>query len=126
MMSRPGIRLRAQNTAMGKVLLSTLSDDEAVRRFDPEAVPTPNSARSVGDFLAGLARTRKRGFAVENQENELGVTCVAIGVPDRENRVVAAISVSAPSVHLPARRYTEVVEYLQGVAPALSPLLPIA
>jgi IclR family acetate operon transcriptional repressor len=124
MMSRPGIRLRAQNTAMGKMLLSTLSDDEAARRFDPEAVPTPNSARSVDDFLAGLARTRKRGFAVENQENELGVTCVAIGVPDRENQFAAAISVSAPSVHLPARRYPEVVGYLRSIAPTLSPLLP--
>ena len=36
MMSRPGLRLRAQNTAMGKALLSTLSDSEAARPFRPE------------------------------------------------------------------------------------------
>lgn len=124
MMSRPGIRLRAQNTAMGKVLLATLSDEEAARRFDAAAAATPNSARSREDFLAGLARTRKRGFAVENQENELGVTCVAVGVPDRDGRVAAAISVSAPSVHMPARRYAEAVQYLRDAQPVLSPLLP--
>ncbi len=123
MMSRPGVRLRAQNTAMGKVLLSTLSDDEASRRFDPDAAPTPNSARSLEDFLTGLARTRKRGFAVENQENELGITCVAVGIPDREGRVAAAISVSAPSVHMPTRRYAEVVGYLREAQPVLSPLV---
>ncbi len=125
MMSRPGLRLRAQNTALGKVLLSAMPDSEAASRFDPEATPTPNSARTKDEFLAGLARTRKRGFAVENQENELGVTCVAIGIPDREGRVTAAISVSAPSVHMPARRYAEVVESLRDARPALSPLLPL-
>ena len=124
MISRPGIRLRAQNTAMGKILLSTLSDGEAARRFDASATPTPNSARSLDDFLAGLARTRKRGFAVENQENELGITCVAIGIPDREGRIAAAISVSAPSVHMPARRYAEMVTYLREAQPVLSPLVP--
>ncbi len=124
MLSRPGIRLRAQNTAMGKMLLSTLPDSEAARRFDPNATRTPNSAHTLEDFLAGLARTRQRGYAVENQENELGITCVAIGIPDLEGRIAAAISVSAPSVHLPARRYTEMVRYLREAQPSLSPLIP--
>jgi DNA-binding IclR family transcriptional regulator len=105
-------------------LLSTLSDDEAARRFDPDAVPTPNSARSLDDFLSGLARTRRRGFAVENQENELGITCVAIGIPDRDGEVSAAVSASAPSVHMPARRYAEVVQHLRDAQPILSPLVP--
>lgn len=124
MMSRPGLRLRAQNTAMGKALLATLSDGEASRLFDPDACATPTSARSPEDFLAGLARTRRRGYAVEEQENELGITCVAIGVPDGEGRVTAALSVSAPSVHMPKRRYGEIVRYLRDAKSALSPLLP--
>jgi IclR family acetate operon transcriptional repressor len=123
MMSRPGIRMRAQNTAMGKVLLSTMADDDAARLFDADAAPTPNSARSLSDFLSGLDRTRRRGFAVENQENELGITCVAIGVRDRDGVVSAAVSASAPSVHMPARRYPEVVRYLRDAQEVLSPLL---
>jgi IclR family acetate operon transcriptional repressor len=125
MMSRPGIRLRAQNTAMGKVLLSSLSDSEAALRFDPASTPTPHSVRSVKAFLAGLDRTRQRGYAVEDQENELGITCVAIGIPDGQGHTTAAISVSSPSVHMPAKRCTEVVEYLRDAQAALSPLLPI-
>ena len=124
MISRPGIRLRAQNTAMGKILLSSLSDDEAVRRFDPNTTPTPNSVRSTKDFLAGLAATRERGYAVEDQENELGITCVAIGIPDGHGRMAAAISVSAPSVHMPAERCADVVADLRDAQPALSRLLP--
>lgn len=124
MMSRPGIRLRAQNTAMGKVLLSALPDGEAAARFDPKSTPTPNSVHSLKLFLAGLAETRERGYAVEDQENELGITCVAIGIPDVQGRTAVAISVSAPSVHMPESRCAEVVEYLRDAERALSPLLP--
>jgi IclR family acetate operon transcriptional repressor len=124
MMSRPGLRLRAQNTAMGKILLSSLSDSEAAHRFDPDAVPTPHSVRSLKEFLAGLTRVRKDGYAVEDQENELGITCVAIGIPDGQGRIAASISVSAPSVHMPAERHAEVVGYLRDAQFALSPLLP--
>jgi len=49
---------------------------------------------------------------------------VAIGIPDGEGRVTAAISVSAPSVHMPTRRYSEVVQCLRDSRPALTPLLP--
>jgi IclR family transcriptional regulator, acetate operon repressor len=123
MMSRPGMRLRAQNTAMGKILLADMSDSDASGRFDLDASATPNSARSLKNFLAGLAETRERGYAVDDQENELGITCVAIGIPDTQGRTTAAISVSAPSVHMPAQRYAEVLEYLREARLALTPLL---
>ncbi|WP_006246505.1 IclR family transcriptional regulator [Mycolicibacterium tusciae] len=124
MMSRPGLRLRAQNTAMGKALLSALPDSEAAARFDPDATPTPHSVRSVEEFLAGLAQTRDRGYAVEDQENELGITCVALGIPDAHGRTAVAISVSAPSVHMPQTRCAEVVEYLRDAQRGLRPILP--
>jgi DNA-binding IclR family transcriptional regulator len=123
MMSRPGLRLRAQNTAMGKALLSALPGSEAATRFDPNATPTPYSVRSVEEFMAGLAQTRERGYAIEDQENELGITCVAIGIPDAHSRTAVAISVSAPSVHMPATRCADVVGYLRDAERALSPLL---
>jgi IclR family acetate operon transcriptional repressor len=123
MMSRPGLRLRAQNTAMGKILLSMLPDDQAAARFDPKATPTPNSVRSVKQFLVGMAETRERGYAVEDQENELGITCVAIGVPVAPGQPAVALSVSAPSVHMPEERCAEVVECLRDAARALHPLL---
>jgi DNA-binding IclR family transcriptional regulator len=123
MMSSPGVRMRAQNTAMGKILLSDMPASEAAQRFDPAAILTPHSARCVEDFLADLSRTRQRGYAVEDQENELGISCVAIGVPDGMSPTTAAISVSAPSVHLPAERSAEMVAILRDAQPAISRLL---
>lgn len=124
MASRPGARLRAQNTAMGKVLLAQLPEDEAAARFDPEAVRTPNSKTSVEDFLAGLERTRSQGYALEDQENELGITCVAIGVPDLAGETSAAVSISAPSVYMTGERIVELVEMLRAAQPELSSCLP--
>ena len=124
MMSRPGARLRAQNTAMGKVLLSALPNADAASRFDANAAQTPNSARTVDEFLAGLDDTRRRGFAIEDQENELGITCVSIGIPDAHGRATAAVSVSAPSVYMPRSRCDEVVQYLRDIQLELSRLLP--
>jgi IclR family transcriptional regulator, acetate operon repressor len=124
MMSRPGVRMRAQNTAMGKILLSAMPDGEAAQRFDPAAMPTPHSARCVEDFLIHLARAREWGYAVEDQENELGISCVAIGIPAGQGPTTAAISVSAPSVYMPAERSAEMVEILRDVRPAISRLLP--
>ena len=124
MMSSPGVRMRAQNTAMGKILLSAMPDSEAAQRFDPAAVLTPHSARCVEDFLVDLSRTRQRCYAVEEQENELGISCVAIGITDGIGPTTAAISVSAPSVYMPAsgpRRWSEI---LRDAQPAISRLLP--
>lgn len=124
MASRPGARLRAQNTAMGKALLAQLPAEEAAALFDPGAVRTPNSKTSVQDFLAGLERTRSQGYALEDQENELGITCVAICVPNLAGESSAAVSISAPSVYMTEERIAELVQLLRAAGPELTSYLP--
>lgn len=124
MASRPGGRLRAQNTAMGKVLLSQLPQAEAAAMFDPSAAMTPNSVTTVEGFIAGLAQTRAQGYALEDQENELGITCVAIGIPDLTGRIAAAISVSSTTVHMPHERIPTIVELLHRMQPEVTSRLP--
>ena len=58
MASRPGARLRAQNTAMGKALLAQLRDDDAVRAFDTAAIATPRSIQDVDSFRVVLDQAR--------------------------------------------------------------------
>lgn len=122
--SRPGARLRAQNTAMGKVLLAQLSDDDALKAFDTAAIATPRSIQDIGAFRAVLDRARRDGFALDDQENELGITCVAIAIPDLLGKVAAAVSISAPSVYMTPERIQSLVDVLTGVQPELSRCLP--
>lgn len=124
MASRPGARLRAQNTAMGKVLLAQLSDDEAIQAFDTDAIATSRSIQDVESFRAVLNRARRDGFALDDQENELGITCVAIAIPDLLGKVAAAVSISAPSVYMTPERIQSLVDLLKAVQPELSRCLP--
>lgn len=124
MASRPGARHRAQNTAMGKALLAQLSNDEAVKAFDTAAIATPKSIQNTDAFRTVLDRARADGYAMDDQENELGITCVAIAIPDLLGTVAAAVSVSAPSVYMTQERIESLVALLKEVQPELSRCLP--
>nr|RZI37564.1 Transcriptional regulator KdgR [Cryobacterium sp. SO1] len=124
MASRPGARLRAQNTAMGKVLLAQRSNDEAISTFDAAAVATPRSIRDVGAFQEALDQVRASGYALDDQENELGITCVGIAIPDLLGEVAAAVSISSPSVYMNPERIQSLVALLRDVQPELSRCLP--
>jgi IclR family acetate operon transcriptional repressor len=124
MASRPGARLRAQNTAMGKALLAQLSNDEALKAFDTAAIATSRSIQDAAAFTAVLDRVRTEGYALDDQENELGITCVAIAIPDLLGKVAAAVSISAPSVYMAQERIDSLVAQLKEVQPELSRCLP--
>ena len=124
MASRPGVRLRAQNTAIGKALLAAQPEEAALAAFDPAAAATERSITSPERFLAELAAVRERGYAVEVEENQLGVGCVAVPVPDLAGSVVAAASIAAPTVHLPAGRVEELARLLHERRAELTARLP--
>ena len=93
-----GSRLPAYCTSSGQVLLSGLADDEvAIRLADRELTPrAPNTITSLGELLERLAEVRKRGFAINDQELEIGHRAVAVPIRDHAGEVCAACSVSVP------------------------------
>jgi IclR family transcriptional regulator, acetate operon repressor len=96
-----GTRQPAYRTALGKVLLSRrLADRAAVDRFveqyGPLKTATPNSVTNAAALDRELRETRARGFAIDDEENEGGVVCIAYPVflaPQSEP--TGAISVAA-------------------------------
>jgi IclR family KDG regulon transcriptional repressor len=111
MVSQVGIRLPAHLTAVGKALLAQLSTEEMLRRYEGKslAVLTDNSIRNLSELLDELAVTRDRGYAVDNEESNLGVQCVACAIRDAQGLPVAAISVTAPTVRMDRNRYARLV-----------------
>lgn len=84
-------------SAMGKALLSYYSSDELERYLDQTAlIPlTKNTITTKQGFLEELDKTRQRGYAVDNIENQDGVYC--IGFPLVKNdHIFGAFSISAP------------------------------
>lgn len=107
MTSTVGGRNPAHCTGVGKALLAhALPDAEAARRFVAEHGPlarrTPNTIVTAPELAAELERTRERGYALDREESEPGVVCVALPVfLDSPRRPSGAISVSAVAHRTP-------------------------
>lgn len=99
MSSRIGSRRPLHCTALGKAYMSALPDDvrrSLVGRLDLRRL-TDNTITDAPALEAELARTRERGYAVDNVEVEEGVACFAAPVLDYRGLPVAAISVAGPA-----------------------------
>ena len=89
-------------TSVGKLFLA--ADDS--QRINAYAVRTglhghtKNSITQLHELERELSRVRQSGHASDNEELELGVRCMAAGVYDDQNKLVAGLSISAPSSRL--------------------------
>ena len=94
-----GARNPLHSTGLGKALLAFGSPDVAVAYADvgPLEVKTPNTIVDPERLAAELERSRARGYAIDDVENEDGVRCVAAPIRDHAGVVIAALSVSAPA-----------------------------
>ena len=108
LISTVGTRLPAHATALGKAMLASRSDDEvrALLTF-PLAALTPRTLTDEGRLLADLATTRRRGYAVDDEEAAEHLRCFAVAIPAR-GPATDAISVSVPAFRLTPDRETEI------------------
>ncbi|MBI1397767.1 MAG: helix-turn-helix domain-containing protein [Betaproteobacteria bacterium] len=97
-----GARAPLHVTAVGKIFLledgPELCRQYALRTQLPGL--TRNTLRDLASLSRELEKIRKTGFAFDNEEAEPGVSCVGAGIRDDEGRLVAGLSLSAPSNRL--------------------------
>ncbi|HET9778989.1 MAG TPA: IclR family transcriptional regulator C-terminal domain-containing protein [Propionibacteriaceae bacterium] len=101
-----GTRLPAHATAMGRVLLAALRDDQLDAYLDT-ATLAPLTQRTIVDrhrLRAEVERTRARGWCLVDQELEDGVRSIAVPIHDVAGRVVAAVNTSAHATRVPLMR----------------------
>jgi IclR family pca regulon transcriptional regulator len=91
-----GSRLPAYCTSMGRVLLSGLSTDVLYSRLAAmeRTAYTTNTLTEVDDLMSAIMLVKKQGWAMIEQELEMGLTSIAAPVIDRTGRVVAAVNIS--------------------------------
>ncbi|MCB1054931.1 MAG: IclR family transcriptional regulator [Acidobacteria bacterium] len=97
-----GKDLPVHSTAVGKVLTADLPEPAVRTILEEQGMPgkTPTTLTRPDDFLEELERVRTRGYAVDDEENSIGVRCVAAPVYDGSGRVQAAIGLSGASSQL--------------------------
>lgn len=114
MVSRIGMRRPLYCTGVGKAILATRGDEEVLQCWEEsERVPcTPYTITRKDAFLREIAQIRQQGYAMDNEENELGVRCAAAAIPDWHGAASYALSISAP-----VSRMTD--ERVRSLIPAL-------
>ncbi len=110
--SRLGLRVPMYCTAVGKAILAHLPyaaaervlADTTFRPMTPRTILTPEALREQ------LRLVRARGWAVDDEENELGIRCVAVPLSYRSGEAEAAFSVSAPTARMDDRRIEDLAQ----------------
>jgi IclR family transcriptional regulator, acetate operon repressor len=107
-------------TGVGKALLAQLDPAAAREIVTRTGMPaqTPRTITDPARLLRELAQVRRRGYAMDTGEQEIGVQCIAVPVPDAP--ALTAISISGPEARLTAPVVDRAVPLLQEVARRLS------
>lgn len=106
-----GSRLPAAWTSMGRVLLAGLSDPQLDEFLDGLVVsgPTPQSINDLDALRSEIHAVRTQGYALIDQELELGVRSVAAPLRDRRGRTLAAINVGTHAARVTLKELRGVI-----------------
>ncbi len=104
MLARIGAAVPAHASAAGKAMLARSPAGSAGELLGGDPLPafTANTITTLEALETELARGRACGYAIDDEEHEPGVGCVAAAVVDRHAGAVAALSVSAPTQRIAA------------------------
>ena len=102
MISYVGKRAPLHCTSLGKVLLAYLSVEERKKILGEEVLPrlTENTITDKMELEQELDKVREQGFALDREENEKNVRCIAAPIRNHQGRVIAALSISSPTFRL--------------------------
>jgi DNA-binding IclR family transcriptional regulator len=126
MFTQVGSSALAHTTASGKAMLASRPADAISKLYPPEREPlerlTPHTQTTLAGLRRDFARIRRRGYAIDNEEHEEGVSCVAAPV-FAGGVAFAAISISAPSTRIVQADTGELGRLLRQHAADLSAML---
>lgn len=120
MASRIGHRMPAQTTSLGKVLLAGLPPSERSDRIIPGLKRTPSTIDSVEALEEELRRVSVQGYALDLEENEMNIRCIAAPIRDASGDVVAAVSIASIVVYMSDERLASLIPAVQDAARSIS------
>ena len=118
MFTTPGSIAPLHCSDVGKVFLADLPAarvDEIVRKTGLPA-RTPHTITSEATLLSELQHVQMQGYALDDEEREVGVRCLSAGILNGAGKVIAAIGVAGPTSRLSRERVAEVSAAVVGMA----------
>lgn len=120
-----GQLLQLYCSGMGKLFLAYDHSENAVERYwqaKQEIIQplTPNTITTVPAMLKELEKARKQQFAMDDEENEIGVSCIACPIFDNQGRVNYAVSVSLSTARMMQIGFENLLPAIQETAQKIS------
>ena len=104
-----GARAYFNCTALGKIQIAFLPKDEREKIYQNVGFhrSTENTIVNKKQFEKEINKAKKQGFAIDNEENEEDIQCIAAPIRDYSGKVIAAISISGPSYRFHVEKHTQ-------------------
>jgi IclR family transcriptional regulator, KDG regulon repressor len=117
-----GSRLPLHAGAAPKVLLAFMPEEQRERVIDEMKLPvfTANTIRDKDTLRKTLSEIRQQGYAVDEQDFEVGAYAFGAPVFDHEGNVVAGLSITTPTARCSAKRRKELIAMVLATAEKLS------
>jgi len=122
MFTRVGTRAQLHCTGVGKACMAGLSEDY-VSEYWPKADKNRYTEKTIVDeqtLRKELQVVQRLGYAVDNEEMEVGVRCVASAIHGHNDNVVAAVSISGPSSRVTPERVSQIGKLVRKTANSIS------
>lgn len=120
---RVGSRLPAYCTAAGKVQIAYMSEEDLEQYLPPKDLKplTPNTITDRDKLKQQLRQVVEDGYAIDDEELDIGVRCVSAPIRDYTRRIIGAVSISGPSMRLSMERMDkELVPLVKRAAEEIS------
>lgn len=106
MHSKVGKRAPMHCTSVGKAILAHLPSSVVLEILERRgmAMHTEHTITDKDQFLKELIQVKQKGYALDLEENETGITCIAAPIFDHLGKVIAAISISGPTIRMTDER----------------------
>ncbi|WP_075981170.1 IclR family transcriptional regulator [Bacillus massilinigeriensis] len=122
MHSRVGKRAPMHCTSVGKAILANLPSNTALEIIHRKGLPvhTANTFTNQNEFMKELAQVKEKGYALDLEENEYGIICIAVPIFDHLGKAIAAVSISGPSIRMTSNRLDELKDQLIVIGKKIS------
>lgn len=122
MYSRIGKRIPIYCTSVGKSMLSYMSDAEVEDIWRNSTIKkfTEHTIVDFKEFKEHLQLVKERGYAIDEQENEIGIRCIGASILDHKGAVCGAISISGSTISFTEDKINEfsklIIEYTNKIS----------
>lgn len=122
MSSRIGTYNYMYCTGLGKSIMAAASDEEVIRIWRKSEIIqyTPNTITTLEQMQKEITLIRRQGYAIDNEEHETGIRCIAAAITEYSGKVIAAISVAASKIRLDDERIKKIAPHVASTATNIS------